>query len=906
MSRAYTWPAWFIHLLAPLLILLPVLWALLPGGLPNSADYMVHFARIIEIVLSWRDGILIPRWSLNLGFGYGIPVFVFGPPLAYWLGAMFNMVGLEPESAYKAMLVTTLVISAAGMYRLGQALLGVWAGVVATVAFVYAPNQLFTLFVQGNAPQLLAWSFVPWSLWAVIQLYDTSGRREQFAYVLVLAFAVGATLMSHNVVSLVLVPTVALLAVTLWVATQRHRALWLVVVGGVLGSMMGAWFAMPALLEMDNASTDLIRSFDYRLYFVPLTELLAWPPRIDTAAINPYIPRTLGLPQVVVALMGVVLLVSWPLVRRVKGAGSGTLPSGKMRGRVFWATALFMTLYALFCGWMATSGSAPLWKNISILEFLQFPSRWIGFAGYALAWLAAVGVALLPRGSQRFAAGALSLLLLGSALVNLYPDKLPPDTRSLSAYEVVRYEVRSGAIGTTSYGEFNPRWAPRPLPPSLLVDDYLAQRPVDRLEGVLPEGASSRTLEVNAHHQRYEIVLPAATTLSFNLLYFPGWRATVNGSPVEIWPQEATGLVTLALPAGESVVELVFGPTPLRRWVGLLSAIAWTIFGVGVVWSLRGRFVAAGAELLPQTGQLFAVTGGVVGVTLLLLAFGAPWFMLHSGPDQAAAASIQRHEDVGERLRLLGQEPLPATVRAGEKLPVVAYWRALVDLDVNYMPVLAVVEAAGRRPLVEMDKAHPSNIPTSGWATGLYVRDQWSVQIPTDALPVQYALLVNFRHPQTGEMLPAAAGVEGIELGRFWVVPRRAPQPPAGPRIRFGNAVTLLGATTQNDALTLYWRAESSTSADYRLFVHLLGENNVLLGQLDGLPFDNRYPVWAWLPGQTIEDRREIAQAGIDANELRAIAVGMYNAASGERLAAIDAQGQPLPDNALVIEWRAE
>jgi hypothetical protein len=245
-------------------------------------------------------------------------------------------------------------------------------------------------------------------------------------------------------------------------------------------------------------------------------------------------------------------------------------------------------------------------------------------------------------------------------------------------------------------------------------------------------------------------------------------------------------------------------------------------------------------------------------------------------------------------------------VRAGEKLPVVAYWRALVDLDVNYMPVLAVVEAAGRRPLVEMDKAHPSNIPTSGWATGLYVRDQWSVQIPTDALPVQYALLVNFRHPQTGEMLPAAAGVEGIELGRFWVVPRRAPQPPAGPRIRFGNAVTLLGATTQNDALTLYWRAESSTSADYRLFVHLLGENNVLLGQLDGLPFDNRYPVWAWLPGQTIEDRREIAQAGIDANELRAIAVGMYNAASGERLAAIDAQGQPLPDNALVIEWRAE
>src|SRR5690554_6252347 len=95
-SMIHSVSAWLMRqrdVLLPLLLLLPVLWALLPGGLPNSADGMVHFARIIEIISSWRDGILIPRWSLNLGFGYGIPVFIFGPPLAYWLGAAYHLLG---------------------------------------------------------------------------------------------------------------------------------------------------------------------------------------------------------------------------------------------------------------------------------------------------------------------------------------------------------------------------------------------------------------------------------------------------------------------------------------------------------------------------------------------------------------------------------------------------------------------------------------------------------------------------------------------------------------------------------------------------------------------------------------------------------------------------------------------
>jgi hypothetical protein len=939
LRAAALWLTKRIDFILPVLLLLPVLWALLPGGLPNSADGMVHFTRITEIVSSWRDGILLPRWSLNLGFGYGIPVFIYGPPLSYWLGALYNMLGLGPEAAYKAMLVTVLLIGATGAYRLGKVLLGLWAGAVAAVAFIYAPNQLFTLFVQGNAPQLLAWSFLPWTLWATIQIYRTQRPRDQLTYTLALALAVSGTLISHNVVSLILVPTVAALGLVLWIATLRQRALWMVAAGGALGGMMSAWFAVPALLETGYASTGAIVASDYHGRFVGWRELLAWPVRLDAGAINPYIPRTLGLPEVLVALLGLVLILGWLFLRRTlleqssdqstdieslrpnvspenPSASAHTMSERPLRGdnpyakltldlRVFWATAIFMTLYALGCALMATAWSEPIWAMLPLLNFFQFPARWIGFAGFGLAWLAAAAVGVVGQRVQPMMAGILCLFLLVPALVNLYPDKTPPGTRHMSPYDVVRYEVKSGAIGTTSYGEFNPRWAPRPLSPSPMVDDYMAHRPVDRLKGMLPAGASHRILKVTAHRQLYEITLPAPATITLNLLYFPGWRATINGTAAKIWPQAGTGLITLDLPAGENTLDLTFGPTPLRSAMNWLSGAAWIVLLLAFVRVKMGRtpMPAAPAHSVKEGGCALAILGTVICGVLLLQMAGADWFQLESPPDQALVAPIQRHEDVGEQFRLLGQNPLPTTIGAGDTLSVVVYWRSLADTDTNYAVVLQLDNVGNGQTLVTMEQSHPNNIPTSGWATGLYVRNEWQLSIPDDALPVQYTLRIGFRDPTTGEMLPTANGTT-IELGKLWVLPENEPQSPAGPHARFGAAVELLGARTSNTTLTLYWRATAPVGEDDRIFIHLLDAEGQMVGQMDGLPFDNRYPIWEWRPEQVIEDVRDLTATSVDLSQIHSIAIGIYNPTTNERLAATDDAGSPLPDNALIIPWR--
>ena len=415
----------------------------------------------------------------------------------------------------------------------------------------------------------------------------------------------------------------------------------------------------------------------------------------------------------------------------------------------------------------------------------------------------------------------------------------------------------------------------------------MARQPVDRLKGMLPVGASHRILDVTAHHQQYAITLPTPATIAINLLYFPGWRATVNGATVDIAPQDGTGLIVVELPAGESVLDLTFGPTPLRRAMGLLSSVAWLALILAAITLQVRRAPTQISPTQDAPAQSASVTGAgvltlstAIGVALVLQITGSAWFLLHSPPDQALVAPVPRHEDIGERFRLLGQSELPTTIRAGDTLPVVVYWRALDDdMDTNYAVVMQLVNRADGQILVEVEQSHPNNIPTSGWATGLYVRNAWELTIPAAALPVQYALRVGFHDPDSGEMLPtaddtAAATSTMIALGQLWVLPPTEPKPPTEPRVRYGDAIELLGARTDGTTLTLYWRANAPVSDEYSIFVHLLDANGAMVGQVDGLPFANRYPTWAWRPGQIIEDRRDLAATEFDMTQLHAVAVG--------------------------------
>jgi hypothetical protein len=79
---------------------------------------------------------------------------------------------------------------------------------------------------------------------------------------------------------------------------------------------------------------------------------------------------------------------------------------------------------------------------------------------------------------------------------------------------------------------------------------------------------------------RYDSPTDAAVLLS--MTWFPGWRATIDGQPLNLYRHER--LTLLALPAGPHLVELRYGFTPFQVKAGALSLAA-LLAGAALLWA---------------------------------------------------------------------------------------------------------------------------------------------------------------------------------------------------------------------------------------------------------------------------------------------------------------------------------
>ncbi|RIK26939.1 MAG: hypothetical protein DCC52_09805, partial [Chloroflexi bacterium] len=67
------------------------------------------------------------------------------------------------------------------------------AGLVAGVAYLFAPYHVVDLYVRGAMPEFLAFVFPPFVLWAIYQIFST---RRAF-YIPLAALAYGGMILTH-------------------------------------------------------------------------------------------------------------------------------------------------------------------------------------------------------------------------------------------------------------------------------------------------------------------------------------------------------------------------------------------------------------------------------------------------------------------------------------------------------------------------------------------------------------------------------------------------------------------------------------------------------------------------------------------------------------------------------------
>jgi hypothetical protein len=100
--------------------------------------------------------------------------------------------------------------------------------------------------------------------------------------------------------------------------------------------------------------------------------------------------------------------------------------------------------------------------------------------------------------------------------------------------------------------------------------------------------------------------------------------------------------------------------------------------------------------------------------------------------------------------------------------------------------------------------------------------------------------------------------------------------------------------------LFLYWRALGPIPDDYTVFVHLLDQNGTLVAGYDKEPRRGNAPTSTWTLEEQVVDAVQLPlPAGIPTGRYR-LELGLYNAASGQRVGVRDATGAIATDRLLI------
>jgi hypothetical protein len=894
-----------VYLLLVTLLGLPLVTPLLRWTqVPCTHDGHLHYHRLAAIRYAWESGLPFSRWLPDVVFGYGYPFFNYREAAPLYVSLFPYLFGVPLPAAINLFYVLSILAAGCFMFLWVRDVFGPLAGLVSAVAYMAAPYLLVDALIRGNQPESMGLALLPLAAW--------SGRRflrdgKAWSFV-VASLSLALLALSHNISILLFAPllSVYLLAVGLW-----RRLGWRTLgmrVGLIMGLGLGlaVFYSGPALLELDQITISQsvsTRGNDFRFNFATLTEILTPVGPANPASLNPPLSIRLGLAPAVLALLGLVCLI-W-------------VRAGERRGHI-----VLMGLGAIAMLFMALTISRPIWEGLPLIEFVQFPWRFIGRAALPVAFLAGIPFSVLADwtagGRRRYAAPLLSaaaiLLLLLEATPNLYPH-LCRELAQPMISTVHEYERNTGLIGVDPEGSYFPKTALSRPDGSPLEEDYRAGRVPMRFDWrVLPAGAAIESSEYGPLTARLDVNTPEPFQARYLSYAFPGWQVRVNGEAAQITPSDPEGLITFPVPAGTSVIDVDWRLTPLRRVMAAVSVLA--LIGVSVTAAVLARRGEAGKMSAGEEGRrgLDRVSWVdlapilIVGVGFLVLK-GLVVDRVETPLRRAAPPEVSYPADLtGAELRLAGHNLSQDSVAAGESFDIDLAWLVEAPPEGDYQSNVWLTGPAGmawsdkdtQRPRIYEDTA-----PTRMWLPGQWAWDSREVEVLPGTPPGQYDIVLTLfdledLSPMT--LTDATGGVIGPTaiIGQIKVVePDEAQE--ISPQFILGrdlNSLTLLGYSQDHQKaipgeqmlLTLFWWKpdDNGVPADL-LGLNLLDGAGQVVQSWTLPPVRADYPPEAWPAGAALRGQHALRLAGgLESGdysfELAGLPLGVLEIAAPERM----------------------
>lgn len=348
----------------------------------------------------------------------------------------------------------------------------------------------------------------------------------------------------------------------------------------------------------------------------------------------------------------------------------------------------------------------------------------------------------------------------------------------------------------------------------------------------------------------------------------------------------------------------------LLRWVLMYYSFQGRLIFPGI--AALSTFLALGlGEWAPDRWRPAVARG--IGGALLVLAVLVPFVSIlpaYDYPQPLTLADVPVNArvepvDVGGVARIVGWEVPEQVVQPGDRsahVEFVVYWEVVAPDSKLYVS-FANVLGRGRQPVGQIQARHLAEgmVPTTLWQPGQVWRDRYRVPIDADAAaPSLLRIEVGLYEPEGGVTLGVVGiGEAKLSPGKGDAAAVSSLQPL---EVELAEGIALRGyalssaevAPGETLTLTLQWEARQAVSADYQVFVHMLGDEPQQVAQGDGPPLMGDYPTRLWAPGEVIADPHVLTVPADLAPGAYRLVVGMYSLDTLVRLARLDGAGDSI------------
>jgi len=514
--------------------------------------------RVFEMSQALKDFQIPVRWSKDLGFGFGYPIFNYYAPLAYYIGAFFSFLVSDILFATKLMMILGIIFSGVSMYLFVKEIFGKLPGILAALLYLYAPYHAVDVYIRGDVTEFYAYALFPLFFYGLYKLY----LNNKFGNVLVPALALAGIILSHNLTALMVFPFAILFSIYLIII--KKQTLLNFVLAFIFGLLISAFYFIPALLEINytNVISQVGGGADYRDHFVCLSQLWSsqWGFGGSVKGCIDGISFMVGKYHIIFSVLSILLIFVLAVFKK--------LSMLKDFGKI--CMIIVFVVFALLSVFLMLDSSKPLWELIKPMEYFQYPWRFLIITTFSLSVVGASLLWLMSKFLKLNNYYFVGIVICGAVII-LYLKFFQP--------QFVNYKTSQDYIATKNIQWEISKISKEYMPKKFILpvsSDQTAN--LDNIKNVKVKSFVKKTGYI-----KFNLSAEKDSKVTFPVAYFPAWQVYVDGEKVK--SIESRKGIDLLITKGNHEVVFNFVQTQIELFSSIMSISGLMVLIIGIIYS---------------------------------------------------------------------------------------------------------------------------------------------------------------------------------------------------------------------------------------------------------------------------------------------------------------------------------